>query len=314
MKYLKMRKKRTILRNIEKNDIQLIIKRVIKFNKDIEIFKINYNEISKTLTIIANKRVQIKRNINKTITSFKTFKDLKIEIDRLQNQETILDEENINLENIKLLYNSIINKLYDEKENIEKNINDKIQYLCGNNYDINIYNYNRINNTIEIGISENINKRKYKHITVTEDNNNISVINSKEKDIEKILNLLNDDLKKLFNNYKRYIFFEQEYVDKLRCVNANFYVSITLYSITLTSKYCDNIHFEIKYNTYENNYQVNTDNQDIKNYLNEIAPILLNLIYIPIVECPTWTQDKLYNIRDMELNNVKVYKIKRYSK
>ena len=310
MNYLK----KNIIRNVKKNDVKSYINRIISLNKDIEIFKINYNEINKTLIVIANKRVQLKQTINKNIICFKTIDDIKSEINRLSNQKEILDGEYINLENIRVVYDNIINNLYIINNKLENDMERKLQYLYGNNYGIVIYNYNSDNNTIKIGFSKDYNLRKYKSIVFSKNNNKINILNSDNKEYDNILKIINDDLNELFNNFKKYRLLDNEYIENLRSVNANFYVDISLYSIVIKSKYNDKIYFKINYDTYDSNFYIDCDDIEIKNYLNDIAPILLNLIYIPIVECPTWSQDKLYNIRDMELNNVKVYKIKRYSK
>ena len=242
MKYLKSKKKRTILRNLEKKDIQIYIKKIIKLNKDILLYKINYNEINKTLTIIANKRVQIKRIIRKNIIIFKTLKDLKDEFNSLLNQEKIIDEEYISLDSVKQFYNNIISALYDIKINLEHNMEEKIQYIYGKCADISIYNYDSTNNTIKIGFSKDYKNRKYKKIIFKNDDN-ISILKSEEKESNNILNLLNDDLKNLFNNYKRYKLLDKEYIERLKSVNSNLCVNISLYGITISSKYNDKIHF-----------------------------------------------------------------------
>lgn len=308
----KQRKKKTTLRNIEKEDIKRYIYKITKLNKDIEIYKIYYNSIKKTLSIIANKRIQIQRILNKNIIFFKSISDLKKEYERISLQNTIVEEEYINLENIKHLFGEIINIIYEQNNNLENNMEFLLKNIYGHNAGIVIYNYDSENNTIKLGFTKDYSNRKYKPITITIKDKKISCIKSDTKESDNILKIVNNELLQLFNNYKRLKIFDSEYIDSIRSVNANFYISATLYGITICSKYNDTLQFKIKYSTYEDKFYINSNDEKVKNYLQEIAPTLLKLIYIPIIECPSWSQDKLYNIRDKELNNNKIKK--RYRK
>ena len=299
MNYLK-KKKRTIIRNIEKDNIKTYINRIYALNKGVEVYKIRYNEIDKKLIVIANKRIQVQRVINKNLTFFKTLKDVKDEFNKLSGQD-IIDEEYINLENIKYLFANVLNKLFLSKDNIEKQIEQKIKYIYGDIADIIICNYNRQDDSIKIRFTTDYKRRNYKPITIKFEDNDIKTIKSESKESNNILKLVNEEFKELFNIYKKFIFFSSEYIDKLRSTNSSIYVNVTLYNITIYNKDYDNIHFKINYSTYENKFYIDCNDDNLKQYLYESAPTLLKLIYIPIVECPEWCQEELYNIRDKEL-------------
>lgn len=301
----KPKKKKTIIRNIEKEDIKHYINRIISLNKEIEIYNIYYNEIEKTLSIIANKRIQIHRIINKRIVSFKNLNDIQKEYDRISSQDTIVEEEYINLDKIKHLFDKIINKTYEQKNSLEDNMEYILKNIYGENAGIVIYDYDNEKNTIKIGFTKDYINRKYKPITIAIDNKQLRCIKSETKESDNLLKLLNNELLQLFNTYKRIKIFDNEYAECIRSANANFYISITLYNIKVYSKYSDKIQFEIKYSTYEDKFYIKSNEEEITNYLQEIAPTLLKLIYIPIIECPTYIQEHLYEIRESELNNNK---------
>lgn len=307
---IKSEKRKTTIRKVNENNIEQNIDRIKTFNKNISIYKIIYNKKKQELIIIADKKIQIHRNLKKRFIAFNSTNDLKKELEKLLNQDKIVDEEYISLEQIKIYYKKIIDTLYEQKNNIEEDINEKLKSIYGKTSELVIYNYDSINNTIKIGFNKNYQERKYKTITIGIKNNDIVVIKSEYKDSENIIKLLKQDLIELFNNYKRYKYFDEFYNEDITKNNANFHVNLTLYGITLSSKYSDNLTFKIKYSTYEDKFYIYSDN-DIKPFLQHIAPLLLEKIYIPINECPTWSQEYFFNIREQELNPPKQ---KRYRK
>lgn len=312
--FIKNLKKRTVFKNIEKEQLKNYITKIKAFNKDTTIYSINYNETEKTLKITANKKIQIYRKINKNLTNFKNVEEIKQEIAKLYTQNNIEDEEYISLNNIKILFNIILTQLFELKDRQEYNMGKKLIPIYGTMSDIVLYNYDRINNTIKIGFTKDYKNRKYKPVTFKKENNKISILKSETKEDLLLLKNLYNELNNLFEIYERFNKLDKEYNCHIRSVNANFYIDINLYNITLYSKNGNDNDFEIRYSTYEDKYYI-SGNENLGNYLNNISFDLLNLLYIPIIKCPNWCQDELYRIRDKELNiNKQIYKIKRYRK
>ena len=290
-----MEKVRTTLKYIEENKVNDYINKINKVNDNLKIYEIKYDESKKELYILANKKVLLHQKINKILTPFKNTNELKLQINKIYNQN-IDDEQFISLESIKNYYCSILDNLYKQKYEIEDNIENKLKPKYGNNVGLVIYNYNL--DTIEIGFTKNYN-RKYKHITFKLVDNDISIINSETKEAKSILEILQNELKELYKIYKRFNYLDKQGCYQIRSINANIYIDITLYSIKI---YCNNNFFNIKYNTYDDKYYIFCD-EKLEEFIKNISSDLTNFLYVPISDCPKWSQDELNKIRKLQLNN-----------
>ena len=262
-----MEKVRTTLKYIEENKVNDYINKINKVNDNLKIYEIKYDESKKELYILANKKVLLHQKINKILTPFKNTNELKLQINK-----------------------------YKQKYEIEDNIENKLKPKYGNNVGLVIYNYNL--DTIEIGFTKNYN-RKYKHITFKLVDNDISIINSETKEAKSILEILQNELKELYKIYKRFNYLDKQGCYQIRSINANIYIDITLYSIKI---YCNNNFFNIKYNTYDDKYYIFCD-EKLEEFIKNISSDLTNFLYVPISDCPKWSQDELNKIRKLQLNN-----------
>lgn len=301
---------KTTIHNIEEEKLDLYINRIKKNNQGVTIYNIKYHKRRKTLIILANKKISIHRNY-KSITPIKNDKDIKKEIIKLSKPIKINDKEYTSLENVRLIINKVYNYFYNKIENIKDNIDKTIVDFYGSNSSIVIYECK--DNIIKLGFSLDYKERKYKNIVVDIRDNGWTILNTDYSKTNNLLKLIINELYKLNKVYNELKYFEKQYTYNNSAVNTNFRVDIDFYYISI---YISNIFstsklFEIKYSTYEDKSYINGTN-DICEACE--SNNLLKNIYIPIINCPEWCQEELYNLKNQENHKRKIYTIKRYSK
>ncbi len=301
--------KKTTIRDINEVDLKFYMNRIKKFNPGVTIYKSDYHKIRKTLVIVADRKVNIHRNINKVFFIIKNKEDIKREIKQLYNQNPINDEEYVNLEDVRNLFNKVFEHLYNRIECLK----DKIDNIILNNYGnfASAVIYECKNNMIRLGFSLNYKERKYKSMTFKISDGEIKILKSESNRDSDILNLIDKDLIRLNGLYKQLSYFEAQYTSNSRSINSGFKVDIDFYgiSIYIINSFNDCKLFEMKYSTYDDKAYVGNDDFSFISRND-----LLKNIYIHISDCPEWCQEELYELRSRKMHKLYSKKGKRYSK
>lgn len=223
------------------------------------------------------------------------------EINRLLVSKDNKENNNISLyEIVKLMKEEL--KKYDRMiksyESYFSNfINSK--YNCNCNVIIQGFDYSK--NELKISL---LYYNDWFNVTFSKNDRILYIKESTSHKIKNILLELKTEIAKLYDEFFKYTeYFEQETYN-VRSANSKFLINISRHRISIFNKQKTNNlnkYFELYLTSDTEVYNLNCSSNNILCSLQEKEKRIFQKIFVKIKDCPKWTHEKLYKIREKQL-------------
>ena len=201
------------------------------------------------------------------------------------NDYNFQSDNHIYLFNIFVSLRNIINRLFNDKDNIENNMERIVREHFGPKSSIVIYQVD--SNKVILGFTSDMDKYSYQKIEINL--SNIIKMSDDNSINGQIYKILKTEIKNLVTLNKVFSYYESQYTDAIRAVNSNLKINISLYSIDIYISSGDDEHkrLHIKYNTYDDCLDLQGDKNFVEIVRGKELDILNN-IYINLSDCPSY--------------------------
>ena len=209
--------------------------------------------------------------------------------------------------NVVSLYDlsKLMNSKHIEYDNLTKKYQDYLSKKVSNDVSVKIYNFNYKKEALLLEVKlKNIDKN---HIVAFTKQNNTFGIQSKDNSFDNVLMPLKNDLKDIYKKFMKFYEFMTEDVYFKKTINSKF--EFTVYNSCLFINYRNDLglleNFDITYYNKNNNYEYDTNSNDILAIIKDNEDEIFKKIYVNIKDCPKWSRETLHNIRREQLENSK---------
>lgn len=233
-----------------------------------------------------------------------TQENILYEIKSVLVQEENQDKECVSLYDV----TSLINDMYNQEELLKEEYKTYFRKILKDNglksRDITIFSFDYDKKQLRIGYRYILNN--YDIITFSKENGELCVVKS---DVfpsyqQELMGLIGKELPILYDKFMQYLDFNMQVVRKINAVNSNFPVRIDRYGTSIFVPSDSNIFLNyftlIFYRWKESKYEDNFDK--IKEALKGHEDNLFKKLYVRIEDCPEWSREALYQIRQEQLN------------
>ena len=192
-------------------------------------------------------------------------------------------------------------KKNEYKKMIDKN-NDDFEYLLFSNFngvsDVHFYCFDYYLDELILNVSGLSNSEK---IYVTKENGKLKISNKESEFADEVMKVLGDEISCFYDKLYSYKPFFQTPKKTIKPVNSDFMVEVS----NLYIKVYNFLNYNYIFDMYQssNTYKINSNSNEVSNYVNGKEDIIFNKIFIKIDDCPVWSKPLLYELRQEQLNN-----------
>jgi len=286
--------KKTLIANVDVNNLNSIVKQIIKANSNIEVDKIYYIESFQQLIFLADDELDIsvytamlknscKKSGKNSFAKYliQAFEDL----DEIKVGEVSLAE-------IKEIYIAKSSEFMEIKQKLKEELDLKL--IAKTNYRFSsILNFNYNTNTLYLMFD-----RKYK-LNVRFNDGKIEFFDNDEKFL-----YLSSVLWDIYDMYKKYESFNVSEIKNLASTNTKFFINFDMFGFEFFLTDIQNSELlKITFNVFENDLQIfMINNNNSRQFIEDNYQDFLNYIYVAIDKLPVWLQKELLKKRQKELN------------
>lgn len=287
--------------NVSEYSLDECLNSIFKSNPDVVFNTIQYSQNNKKVYFYTDKAISTKEWEDSRIIKYEPLNsnvEIAEELKRVLDSERIKDTDCISLYDVLIL----IKKKYNRYKSIIQEYEDKIAEITNSGYsDFRIYIYGLYYSSNELRIRKGI----FGHSTYFSKNNGDLFITKDESYSGKnTMALIGNILSKAYDDLEIYRdFFTQEKND-VKSVNSSFDVNISSSNVTLFVRNKSTIFLkDFELVSYSNRdelyYDCNSNN--VISVIRGKEDALLKKIFIRIDDCPEWSKESLYNIRQKQL-------------
>lgn len=233
-----------------------------------------------------------------------TQENILYEIKSVLVQEENQDKECVSLYDVTGLIREISNQEELLKEEYKTYFRKILKENGLESRDITIYSFDYEKKQLRIGYQYLLDN--YDMVTFSKENGELCVVKS---DVfpsyqQELVELIGKDLSILYDKYLQYLDFNMQVVGKINAVNSNLFVRISHNGTSIFVPSDSNVYLNyfnlIFYNWNKYKYEDNFDK--IKEALKGHEDNLFKKLYVRIEDCPEWSREMLYQIRQEQLN------------
>lgn len=302
----------TTIENITDTNLETCLKIIFKSNPDVIFNTIQYSQKEEKVYIYADKEIN-KMDFEKS--KLKKYKPILSTSQILEEIKRALTSEEPNESNCISLYDvarliSATEYEYTKTTNhYQYLLKEKIHTWFGSSSSIVIYDFDHETNELRIGFKY---ISSYDEIKLTKKDGDLYIKESECYKDKELFSVIASELSNLYDHFIKLSAFKQESALQIIPVNSNFLVNISNYGVGIFTKSPTNI--EIFSPSYNNKYRYDCNSEKILSILQDNPKELFQKIYIKISDCPKWSQEKLYEIRQIQLEEQALYEAKQRRK
>ena len=201
-------------------------------------------------------------------------------------------------------------KLYKDVEDKTNNIEETYQsyFKEESNFDILIQDFDYEKKQLNIYLNF---CNKYYNITLAKQNGDLYVVESETTFYRELLPSLGKALSELYDELMKFYDFNQQCAWSIKPLNSNFSVDIDHHNINIhNGSLWDIADFELSFGIFDNKYEYSCNSTSVATALQGKEDELFKKIFVKIDDCPEWSRQKLYQIRQKQLKKHHNLKIK----
>ena len=297
---------------VKEDEIEDCLKTIFESNPNVTFNTIQYSKIDEMIYLYTDKYISTKVWeqvwINKSLKPLKPLKPLKNIKEILEEITELLSKEEPKTADCIALYDvvKLINDVKNKLNNIQKTYYNCFTNKLNRRIIIKNFDYEKKQLNIDLYFGN-----KFYSIPFTKQDGDLCVVESETKDFHQLhyhelLYNIGKELSELYDELMKFNDFDQQQVWGIKPLNSNFLVDINHWCvvihddpITLFNDF--ELSFEVDYNKYK--YRCNSTS--VATALQGKEDELFKKIFVKIDDCPEWSRQKLYQIRQKQLEEEK---------
>lgn len=289
--------------NVSVYSLESCLKKIFESNSDVVFNTIQYSRNDEMIYFYTDKAISTKAWEESKFIRYKPVSDSKDILEELKN--TLIQEKNKDTNCISL-YD--IAKLLKQK-NLEYNrlkksyeiiFNNSIHSRFKNDSSCVVYNFNYDNNELLLGFKH---YKEMKEISFKKSDGDLYISSTESPYAKDILTMLGNDLSNLYDEFIQFSDFIEQFNYNI-ISNSIFLVNISKYGVRLYAQSKSNIFsnsFELSSYSYSNEYDYDCNSNIVVSAIQGKEDEIFRKIFIRIDDCPAWSKQTLYQVRQEQL-------------
>ena len=294
----------TSIKNIDEHSLENCLKIIFESNPNVIFNTIQYSKNDKIVYFYTNKDITTKAYEESKFISYKPItskKEVLEEVKSVLLSPKIKDADCISLYEVLVL----LKKLYREYNAIGKKYKSRFDFIVKRKFNesssVVYHDFDYKKNILHISFGK-YTSSDYSDMYFSKKDGDLYVVKSESYCTEEVFSALCSVLSEMFDELLKYSDYKDyDYIKRdINPVNSNFNINISDEGIRLYVKNMDK-DLELFAPSYKSDYELKCNSSIIHEALNNKESELLKNIYVKISDCPKWSQDALYKIRQSQL-------------
>ena len=286
--------------NVSEYSLENCLRKVFESNPNIIFNTIQYSKENKKVYFYTDKTITTQTWEESKVIKYKPInnnKEILEEFLKLLTKEKNKDTDCISLYDI----SNLIRKFENEYKYIKDKYNDYLEDILkseNQNSSLIIYDFNYEKKQLKIGLNYWSN---YDKIIFSKQNDDLYVVESESLYSQEVLNLIGKYLSELYDELMKLYNFKTQFSYDIKSINSNFIVDISQYGVDIydNSKILNN--FKLSSHSYKNGYDYECNSTTVLTSLQGKEDEIFKRIFVKIDDCPLWSKQTLYQIRQEQL-------------
>lgn len=295
----------TSIINVSENSLESCLKTIFESNPNVIFNTIQYSKNDKKVYFYTNQDISTKTYEESKFTNYKPITS-KAEI--LEEVKSVLLAPKIKDNDCISLYEvlKLLKKLYREYNGIERKYKSRFDFIVKRKFNesssVVYHDFDYKKNILHISFGKYISS-DYSDMYFSKKDGDLYGVKSESYCTEEVFSALCSDLSEMFDELLKYSDYKDyDYIKSgIKLVNSNFNINISNDGISLYVKNMDK-DLDLFAPSYKSDYELKCNSSIIHEALNNKESELLKNIYVKISDCPVWSQDMLYKIRQSQLD------------
>lgn len=289
--------------NVSEYSLDRCLKIIFESNPDVVFNTIQYSESREKVYFYTDKLISTKAWDESKVFKYHPLsnsKEILDEIERLFREEDSKDAECISLYNVSNLFK----KYNDEYDNIIKKYCYYFERVlckeyCDSDIIVDGFDYKNKEMTISIDLFDRFD---FKKMVFSKDNGDLYVSKSESVYSQEILALIGKGLSELYDELIKYSDYFDQCVYNNRTFNSNFLFDVSSHGVRVyVGLSYFSREFELSSLSYKNDYDYKCNSLKVLELLQDREDELFKKIFVRIDDCPKWSRQILYQIRQEQL-------------
>lgn len=278
------------------------MKKILEENKDVFFHTVQYSKVNKKVYFYTDKDISTKTWED---SRKQTYRPLTSKTRVLEEVKRVLISEKNKRSDCISIYevSRLLKKRHSEYDRLKSTYNTRMNSILARSYEI--YRYHNIminrfdhkNNLLEIQIGYHM--KNYKKIILSKEEGDLYIKESETPDAKDILALLGGVLSEYYDEMVKYSPCKLQ-TACYGSINSNFLVEMSFYEVSISDRFFSK-NFELISPNYSYTYHYNCNSNDVVSMIQGQENELFKRIFVPIMACPVWSRETLYNIRKIQL-------------
>lgn len=295
----------TSINDVSEFSLENCLKIIFESNPNVVFNTIQYSKKDKKVYFYTNQEISIKQYEESKITKYEPISSrLQIleEVKGLMTTNKIKNSDCVSIHDVAVLLFKMRNKYQSIMDSCNIRVRDLIKQEFGRTADIIIYSFDYDSNELKIGfkyIGDD-----YDKITFIKKDGDLFITKSKSYYDKKVLAVIGTELSQLYDDLIKYSDYKNDYIFNVRPVNSKFLVDITSSGVSIYTKLPTNIftkEFNLKFPSYDDEYKYDCNSTILIEAFWGNENEIFKRIFVKIEDCPKWSQETLYEIRQKQL-------------
>lgn len=299
--------KLTSIANVSESSLEDCLKIIFESNPNVVFNTIQYSKNAKKVYFYTNREITIKEYEESKIHKYKPITSSSAILEELKNILTVeinKDSNCVSLYDVAKLYR----KTEREYLNVQNTASSNMQRKLRGKYDDSmayIGGFDYVKNTLKIDFYL---FNKFESVYFSKEDNDLYISKSETYHDKEILFLLGDELSYLYDELLKYEDYLIQFHYYFRPVNSNFLANISNYGVSIQTSMQD---FRLSAYNWNNEYTYDCNSNVVLSEYKGNETEVLKRIFVKIEDCPEWSRQQLYEIRQNQLEQQKRLELKR---
>lgn len=300
----------TCIGNVNEYSLEHCLRTIFEANPKVIFNTIQYSKKDNKVYFYTNTEITTK---NYEESRWRKYTPLTSNVQILEEIKRILTEEkNKDVDSISIHdVSNLMTKMKQKENNIEEKHKQRCNTIvkmeiCRWGYIV-IYDFDYSKNELSIGF--NYVGSGYDEIIFNKKEGDLYVVKSESPYTDKVFSNLCVSLSELYDEFLKLREFKTQENIRINSVNSNFLVNISSYGVSFYTA-SENNHFikdlELFLPSYDNEYKYTCNSSTIISTLKGNENEIFRRIFVKISDCPKWSQEILYEIRQKQLEQERI--------
>jgi len=295
----------TSIEDVNEFSLESCLKTIFESNPNVIFNTIQYSKNDKKVYFYTNQEITVKEFEESKYTKHKPINSssqILEEVKKLLTTNKIKNNDCISLYDVAALMHQMNYKYESIKDSYDRHIDNLITQEFDSSTSIVIYDFDYDNKELSIGF--NYVGDNYDEITFIKKQGDLYISKSESSWDKDVIAAIGTELSQLYDEFIKFSNYKDEKNYDVKPVNSNFFVDISSYGVDIFTKSITNQfmkEFKLSSHSYDDKYAYHCNSTAIIGSLKGNEDEIFKKIFVKISDCPKWSQETLYEIRQKQL-------------